>query len=88
MNDYQRRSSKLSWLLNVLAFLLERWPLVLIAVFFLTPQGPHLRVSYAYYGTYEHPTYTSCTYLGSRGFREAYGPDCPVVLWLDVAEFN
>lgn len=42
--------------------------------------SPHLRWSYAFYGTREHPTYTRCDYLGWNSFR-AYGPQCPLVIW-------
>ena len=75
----------LLWLLGRLLHgfsnLMGRWPILLIAVFLISPIGPHLRVSYEYYGDHNHPYFLSCTYLGSRGFiTPDLPPDCPVIV--------
>ena len=69
--------------------LLQCWPLILIAAFFLSPVGPHLRWEYAFREVYGDRVYLGCTYLGSRGFvTPAYGTldGCPVIAWLDARE--
>jgi len=71
-----------------LAVVLQHWFLILIAVFFLSDEGPHLRVASTYYGSAERPAYTSCTYLGSRGFREGYTVGCPLIIWMDTGEYD
>ena len=69
---------------RVIGALLDRWPLVLIILFFVSPVGPHLRFEYTYRGSYDHRNFVSCTYLGSRGFvTPSYMADCPVLAWLD-----
>lgn len=88
MNEYQRRPSKLSWLLNSVAFVLERWPLILILAFFYFEQGPHLYWSGEYREFGGARVYTACTYIGSRGaiqldFRR-FNDDCPTILWIDT----
>lgn len=82
--------------LGVLAFVarmasdtLRRWPMILIAAFFLSPEGPHLRWEYTYRTIYGKRIYLSCIYLGSRGFvtppySELAG--CPVIAWLDAGD--
>ena len=64
--------------------MLDRWPLVLIVLFFISPVGPHLRWEYTYRGPYDHGNFVSCTYLGSRGFvTPLYMDNCPILAWLD-----
>lgn len=66
------------------------WKLALIALFFLSDTGPHLRVEYTYRGTsdpFGQRSYTSCTYLGSRGFvTPAFMVDCPIIAIFDASE--
>lgn len=73
-----------------LATLLRRWPLVLIALFLISPVGPHLRLSYSYYEGRAHPNlFFDCTYLGSRGvITPAFGTldGCPILAWIDARE--
>ncbi|MBI1208201.1 MAG: hypothetical protein GC191_13060 [Azospirillum sp.] len=74
---------------RLMGSVLRRWPLILIAAFFISPSGPHLRVVYSYRGPASHPAYISCTYLGSRGFiTPSYGVmgDCPLIAWIDAWE--
>ena len=77
-------------LARLLAALANRWPLVLIAVFLISPEGPHLRLSYSYQGSYDNPDgFDDCVYLGSRGLiRPVYGymDGCPVIAWIDARE--
>ena len=69
---------------RIISALLDRWPLVLIVLFFISPVGPHLRWEYTYRGVGDYRSYVSCTYLGSRGFvTPSYMDDCPVFAWLD-----
>lgn len=64
--------------------LLNHWPLAVVALFFLSPVGPHLRWEYTYRGYGDYRSYVSCTYLGSRGFvTPIFMDDCPMVAWLD-----
>lgn len=65
--------------------LLGMWPLLLIAIFFLSPMGPHLRWSYEYRDLgASSRIYYACTYLGSRGFvRYMEGDDCPFIAMID-----
>ncbi len=64
--------------------MLGYWKLALIALFFLSPVGPHLRWEYTYRGDRDpfcQRSYTSCTYLGSRGFiTPAITVDCPFII--------
>lgn len=77
-------------LARLLAGLLHRWPLVLIALFFISPVGPHLRLSYSYYEGSAHPSQLfDCTYLGSRGVIAPARGDldgCPIIAWIDARE--
>ena len=74
-------------LFKLLSALLQRWPIMLLTAFFISPVGPHLRWSYTYNGAYDRITYLSCTYLGSRGFVTPYEiDDCPAVIWFDARE--
>lgn len=66
--------------LRILIGLLPLWPfIVLAALFFLPVQSPHLRVSYTYTGSWEHPSYRTCQYLGIHGTVDVIGQDCPIV---------
>ncbi|NQW09353.1 MAG: hypothetical protein HQ481_05645 [Alphaproteobacteria bacterium] len=73
-------------LARVLAWLLNRWPLLLVAAFFYLDEGPHLRVAGTYQGSRDYPRYISCTYLGSRGFVPGYMPGCPLIVWMNARE--
>lgn len=67
--------------------LVNYWPVVLITAFFLSPVGPHLLWTYHYRDAFGHRTYTSCTYIGSRGLMTPrYMSGCPVVVWLDTRD--
>ena len=75
----------LGWLLKQIGGLFRFWPLVLIAVFFISPVGPHLRWEYTYTDVYGRRVFHACTYLGARGFIITDGyPDCPFVAVLDT----
>lgn len=66
--------------LRILIALLPLWPfIVLAALFFLPVQSPHLRIRYTYTGTWEHPSYRTCQYLGIHGTVDVIGQDCPIV---------
>ena len=70
-----------------IAGILIRWPLLLFAVFILSPIGPHLRFQYTYEqrGTYRHMIH--CEYLGSRGFVDfSANGECPVFTIIDRRE--
>lgn len=77
-------------LARLLAFALRHWHLVLIAAFAISPAGPHLRISYEFYGSYASPYgHSNCLYLGSRGFVKpgvGYMYGCPFVAWIDTRE--
>ena len=68
----------LRWLITLLPLL----PVLALVMIFLLPQTPHLRISYSYTGTYEHPIYRECNYLGIHGFIRVLGPDCPLVAFI------
>ena len=86
MKRRRRLLSSLSSLSRLLAWVLNRWPLIAMAAFFYFEEGPHLRVAYTYQGSSDNPRYISCTYLGSRGFVPGYVPGCPVVAWMNARE--
>ena len=65
--------------LRILIALLPLTPVIAIAIVFLLPETPHLRVSYTYTGSYEHPSYRTCQYLGIHGTVDVIGQDCPLV---------
>ncbi|MCG8380710.1 MAG: hypothetical protein MJA28_00620 [Gammaproteobacteria bacterium] len=71
-----------------LAGILERWPLLLIAVFILSPVGPHMLLNYTYEQRGSYKYMLSCQYLGSRGFVHyvAMG-ECPYFKIIDSREF-
>lgn len=80
--------SLLAGIARMTGHLLAYWKLLLIAVFFVSPVGPHLRWEYTYRDAYGHRSYVSCTYLGSSGFiTPGYLDDCPVIAWLDARGF-
>lgn len=58
-----------------LSRLVSLWPILALLVFFVSPSGPHLAVSYQGHW---------CTYLGSRGLVEVdNGPECPLLAILN-----
>ncbi|MBT3011724.1 MAG: hypothetical protein KME41_08375 [Candidatus Thiodiazotropha sp. (ex Lucina pensylvanica)] len=84
------RSLKLAaTFIRVLAALLALWPFLLLAAAVLSPVTPHLRWEYSYreFGKQRH--YTSCAYLGARGFVPyRRGSDCPLVVLIDLREMG
>lgn len=67
-----------------LAGILSRWPLLLLAVFLLSPIGPHLRWQYTYEQRGSYRYMLDCKYIGSRGFVEyRAGGECPVFAIID-----
>lgn len=89
MNNGRKTLGILAFTARMIGSVLERWPLALVVLFFLSPEGPHLRWEGTYRGSYSHRTYISCTYLGSRGFvTPPYGylDGCPVIAWLDAGD--
>ena len=69
--------------LRMLITLLPLLPFVVIGVAFFLPQSPHLRVSYTYTGSYEHPNYRECRYLGVHGMvKIGIGQDCPLIAFI------
>ena len=76
-------------LLRLLGAALRHWKLVLVALFFLSPTGPHLRMQYTYQDSPGPRVYLACTYLGSRGFISAHPPSgCPVIAILDARDWR
>ncbi|WP_417518007.1 hypothetical protein [Minwuia sp.] len=71
-----------------LAAFLGYWPWLLVALFFASPEGPHLWIATSKIRTGAFSHGVTCTYLGSRGFVRAYVPDCPGVIWLDSREWR
>ena len=81
-----KRSSKVATVLRATAAVLDRWPLLALAAFFVFDEGPHLRVAYDYRGTARNPVYLNCTYLGSRGLvttKFGFTDACPLIAWMD-----
>lgn len=75
----------LSKLCHGISFLLNYWFIALLALAFVSPIGPHLRITYEYVGSHSAPHYTRCTYIGFRGFiTPDIAPDCPLVALLDT----
>ncbi len=68
--------------------LLPLLPFIVIGALFLLPKTPYLRVSYTYTGSYEHPRYISCRYLGIHGWHTVYGNHCPMVTLMNGAPFR
>ena len=58
-------------------------PFIAVAIVFMLPETPHLRVSYTYTGSHEHPNYRTCQYLGIHGFSQVIGQDCPLVAFIE-----
>lgn len=86
-NRFRRSALGITRLIALmLSAMLSRWPLILVAVFFLMDEGPHIRLEGTYRGTMENPVYVNCTYLGSRGLRVIINHRCPFVLWLTPGE--
>ena len=74
---------------RLVSLVFEHWKLALIAAFFLSPVGPHLRITYSYNETYGQVSYLACTYLGSRGFVQlGLGGECPVIAFLDARDWR
>lgn len=83
------------WLLSVLSrsvsFVLSHWLLALLALFLLSPIGPHLRWEYTYHRGYygSQKVFIRCTYLGSRGFiTPEYVAGCPVIAFHDARDWG
>jgi hypothetical protein len=68
--------------LRILITCLPLLPFIAIGAVFFLPQSPHLRVSYTYTGSYEHPSYRACQYLGVHGTVQVIGQDCPIVAFI------
>ena len=69
--------------LRLLISLLPLLPFIAIAIIFLLPKTPHLRVSYTYTGSSSHPNYIDCQYLGVHGMvRNGFALDCPLVAFI------
>lgn len=68
--------------LRILIACLPLVPFIALAVPFLLPQTPHLRIVYTYTGSYEKPRYRECQYLGIHGRILKNGPECPIVTFL------
>lgn len=72
-------TSGLRWCLPLLQQVLSLWPVIALIVIFLMPETPHLRVSYSYAGSSDHPRYINCQYLGIDGVVRVRGRQCPLV---------
>lgn len=68
--------------LRMLIACLPLLPFIALATPFLLPETPHLRISYTYTGSYNHPIYRECQYFGMHGWVHEFGPDCPLVTFL------
>lgn len=68
---------------RLIGHVLGYWKLALLAAFFLSGWGPHLRWEYTYRDVYGHRSYISCTYLGPRGFITPQRDDCPFIALLE-----
>lgn len=82
-----RKPSIASACLRLLGWALDRWPLVLVAIFIAAPFGPHLFLGGEYRKVFGNRVYIACDYVGPRGvvtldFRH-FNDDCPMVLWLN-----
>lgn len=90
--DYQRVKISFSWGwgiralfrvgLRILIAFLPLLPFIALATPFVLPKTPHLRMMYTYTGTYSHPRYRECEYLGIHGRVHILGPDCPFIAFL------
>lgn len=68
--------------LRILIACLPLVPFAALAVVFLLPETPHLRMTYIYNGSSTHPIYRECEYLGIHGKVRLFGPACPIVTFL------
>lgn len=68
--------------LRMLIACLPLLPLIALGVPFFLAQTPHLRIIYTYTGSYAHPIYRECHYIGIHGRVLVDGPDCPIVTFL------
>lgn len=60
--------------------LINVWPVLAIALFFISTTGPHLAISY------DGPW---CTYLGAHGFVQTdHGPECPLLAILNKEDWQ
>jgi hypothetical protein len=88
----QKRLLLLSFLakfLRLVSHITSKWLVLLIAAFFLSPTGPHLRAEYTYYEAGNTRIYLRCTYLGSRGFiTPDFRGDCPLFAILNANEWR
>ena len=87
----RRRLTLIGMTARLLAALVNRWPLILIAAFILSPVGPHLYWGGEYRKVFGNQVYIACTYIGSRGsvqldFRH-FNDKCPNIIWLDSRKF-
>jgi len=71
------RRARICW---TISNLINLWPAIAIALFFLSSTGPHLAISY---------DGRECVYLGSRGFIATdFGPDCPLLVVLNAEKWQ
>ncbi|HNP84061.1 MAG TPA: hypothetical protein PKN47_21550 [Nitrospira sp.] len=69
--------------LRILIACLPLLPFIALATPFLLPETPHLRVKYTYTGSSARPIYRECDYLGVHGWVHLWGPDCPIVRFME-----
>ena len=85
MQRHQKLLGVMAAIFRMISGVLEYWKLALVAAFFLSPIGPHLRWEYQYRDVYGHKVFVNCTYLGARGFiTPDFLEDCPVVAIFDT----
>ncbi len=61
-------------------------PIIVIAVMFLLPKTPHLRLVYKFTGPFaaENRYYTECHYFGIHGsVQKVFGHDCPIIAFIE-----
>ncbi len=76
-------------IIRSVAGILTRWPLLMVAIFIISPIGPHLRIQYTYEQRGTHRHMLSCEYLGSRGFVNFVARGgCPVFTIIDRRDNN
>ena len=80
--------SRLAKFFRIVAALLSRWPLILLALFFYSPEGPHVWFATQERASANFADRMDCIYIGSRGIVRAYIPGCPTVVWLDSREWR
>lgn len=93
LNYKKIRTSSISWGWGIRALIrvglrmliacLPLLPFIALALPFLLPETPHLRIQYTYTGSYDHPIYRECRYFGMHGWVYVTGPDCPLVRLMD-----